>query len=101
MPVVPTPNHPEYPAAHGCVSGATVEILKSLFGTKQLSFSFESSITGTTRAYSSVDDFFDHVRDARIHGGMHFRTSVDRGRVLGMRVAKWIDHHHFAPLASK
>jgi len=97
-PVVPTPNHPEYPAAHGCVSGTTAEVLKSLFGTKRLSFSFTSSVTGTTHAYTSIDEFFDEVRDARIHGGMHFRTSVDQGRVLGMQVAKWIDHHHFAPL---
>jgi hypothetical protein len=98
-PVVPTPNHPEYPAAHGCGSGAAAEVLKSLFGTKRLSFSFTSSVTGTTHAYTSVDEFFDEVRDARIHGGMHFRTSVDQGRVLGMQVAKWIDHHHFAPLS--
>lgn len=97
-PVVPTPNHPEYPAAHGCVSGSMAEVLKSLFGTKRLSFSFSSSVTGTTHAYTSVDEFFDEVRDARIHGGMHFRTSVDAGRVLGMQVAKWIDHNHFSPL---
>lgn len=99
-PVVPTPNHPEYPAAHGCVSGAMAEVWKSLFGTKRLTFSFDSSVTGTTHAYGSVDEFFGEVADARIHGGMHFRFSVEKGRVLGMQVAKWIDHHYFTPLSS-
>lgn len=99
-PVVPTPNHPEYPAAHGCVSGTTAEVLKSLFGTRQLSFSFQSSVTGGTHAYASIDEFLNDVTEARIDGGMHFRTSVDQGRVLGMQVAKWIAHHHFAPTSN-
>jgi hypothetical protein len=98
-PIVATPNHPEYPAAHGCGSGATAEVLKSLFGTRRLSFSFASSVTGSTHAYHSVDEFFDEVKDARIQGGMHFRTSVERGGVIGMRVAKWTLHHHFTPVS--
>jgi hypothetical protein len=97
-PVLPTPNHPEYPAAHSCVTAATAEVLKSLFGTKQLTFAFDSTVTGTRRSYGSVDALIDEVADARVHGGMHFRTSADAGRVLGMQVAKWIDHQHFAPL---
>jgi hypothetical protein len=32
-PLGTTPNHPEYPAAHGCVSGAVAGILKGYFGT--------------------------------------------------------------------
>lgn len=99
-PVVPTPNHPEYPAAHGCIAAATAEVLKAQFGTKRLSFSFSSSVTGSTHSYGSVDEFFDDVQDARIHGGMHFRTSVDEGRVLGMQVAKWVDHNFFAPISN-
>ena len=35
-PVVPTPNHPEYPAAHSCVSGAMAEILNGYFGTSAI-----------------------------------------------------------------
>ena len=29
LPVVSTPNHPEYPAAHACAAGATAEVLRS------------------------------------------------------------------------
>jgi hypothetical protein len=37
----------------------------------------------------------DEMQVARIHGGMHFRTSTVHGRVLGMKVGKWVAKHHF------
>ena len=36
--VVVTPNHPEYPAAHGCFSGASCETLTYFFGTDNFNF---------------------------------------------------------------
>ncbi len=36
-PVVPTPNHPEYPAAHACNFGGVGEVLRSYYGTRRLS----------------------------------------------------------------
>ena len=35
---VATPNHPEYPAAHGCFSGASTQTLKFFFGTDDFAF---------------------------------------------------------------
>jgi len=94
-PVVPTPNHPEYPAAHACTFGALAETLSGFYGTKKLRFSFDSSVTGTQRKYDSTDDLIDDSAAARIYGGMHFRTSVVRGAVLGRKVAQWVEKHHF------
>ena len=37
-----TPNHPEYPAAHGCFSGSVVEVLTTYFGTDELHFTMSS-----------------------------------------------------------
>jgi hypothetical protein len=95
LPVVPTPNHPEYPAAHACASGASAEALNAFYGTKWISYSFTSTVTGTTHNYDSTDDMADEMQVARIHGGMHFRTSTVHGRVLGMKVGKWVAKHHF------
>ena len=94
-PVVPTPNHPEYPAAHGCASGAVVETVRAFYGTKNVSFDFTSTVTGTTHHYDRTDDLLKEVKDARVWGGMHFRTSVDAGAELGKEVAKWIAKNHF------
>ena len=94
-PVVPTPNHPEYPAAHSCVTGAMAEVLQQVFGTKKLAFDWSSSVTGTTHHFDSTDDIGKEVQLARIAGGMHFRTATVHGEVLGMKVGKWILKNHF------
>jgi PAP2 superfamily len=98
-PVLPTPNHPEYPSAHSCGTAATAEILRSLFGTRNLTFSFQSSETKTATTYSSVGQMVQDVGDARIHGGMHFRFAIEGGERLGREVAQWIEQRHFKPLA--
>jgi hypothetical protein len=96
-PVLPTPNHPEYPAAHSCGHGAAAESLEQVFGTKKLSFDWSSTVTGTIRRFDSTDDLPKDAQLARIAGGMHFRTSTVHGAVLGMKVGKWVMKNHFQP----
>jgi len=87
-PRVPTPNHPEYPAAHGCTTGAMAETLAGFFGTRRLSFAFDSTVTHTTHKWATTDAAVEEVREARIVGGMHFRTSNRAGEKLGAEVAR-------------
>ena len=94
-PVLPTPNHPEYPAAHGCTVGALSELLRLYYGTKMVSFSFDSKVTNTTRAYSSTDALIDEVKVARIYGGMHFRYATVAGSELGAKVANAVAQAKF------
>jgi len=95
-PLGPVPNHPEYPAAHACVDGSVAEVLTESFGTKKLSFAFDSLATGTSQTYASVADMVEQTSNARVWGGMHLRTSLVHGRVLGMQTTKWVLRHHFA-----
>jgi hypothetical protein len=97
QPVVPTPNHPEYPAAHGCVAGAMAQVLRSYYGTPQVTFDFDSTVTSTTRQFTSTDALVGELQTARIAGGMHFRTSTIDGAALGKNVADWVIQHHFQP----
>jgi hypothetical protein len=97
-PFVPTPNHPEYPAAHGCDDGATAEVVRSFYGTKKVRFTFDSTVTGTTHVYESTDGLVHDVRNGRVWGGMHFRNSVVVGSELGKDVAKWVAKNYFRPL---
>lgn len=87
-PVLPTPNHPEYPAAHSCVSAAVAAALSAFHGTRDVSFTFDSTATSTTRRYASPQALVDEVQAARIAGGMHFRFSTDAGAALGRRVGE-------------
>ena len=94
---MPTPNHPEYPAAHGCAAGAAAQVLRAYYGTPRVSFEFSSTVTGSTRRFASTDALVDELQLARIVGGMHFRSSTVDGAMLGRSVADWVQTHHFQP----
>jgi hypothetical protein len=95
-PRVPTPNHPEYPATHGCVTAALTDSLALFFGTRQVAFAFDSSVTNTTHEWTTVDAMVLEVREARIVGGMHFRHAVTAGEKVGVDVARWAAGRGFA-----
>jgi len=95
--VVPTPNHPEYPAAHSCNSSAVAEILTTYYGTPNITFDFVGAgpAAGITRHYTSMPAMLGEIQLARIAGGMHFRTSTVEGETLGRSVAQWIVANRF------
>jgi hypothetical protein len=66
-----TPNHPSYPSAHSCASGATGAVLGRLF----------------PRDAGYFNGLADEAGEARIMGGIHFRTDCEVGLQLGRQVA--------------
>ena len=88
-PFLPTPPHPEYPAAHACVTGALAQSLETYFGTEAISFDFDSMASKTSHHYDSTKALVDDVAMARIGGGMHFRFATQAGESLGRDVARW------------
>jgi PAP2 superfamily len=92
-----TPAHPEYPSAHASYSGSAAFVLAAMFG-ENTSFSVTSEIPpGTTRSFSSFSDAIAEIADARVFGGIHFRTSCDRGNTLGRAVADYVSRHAMRP----
>lgn len=74
-----TPNHPEYPAAHGSLSSSIVEVLTAYFGTDQLHFTMSSPAPGLlqpVRSYGRFSQVLEDILNARIYGGMHYRNST-------------------------
>ena len=94
-PVLPTPNHPEYPAAHSCIASVTASILEDEFGTSKLAFTFASSVTGSQQEYQSTNDLVSTIQRARIAGGMHFRSATVAGEELGKQVARHLLRRNF------
>ena len=89
--LVTTPNHPEYPGAHGCLSGAATSTLESFFGTDWVRFTIDSNAAGVAtpvRSYSKFSQAIEEVIDARVFGGMHYRSSSETGARMGRQVAK-------------
>jgi hypothetical protein len=90
-----TPGHPEYPANHGCVTQALMDILTTFFQSDEVPYSVTSTVTGTTHSFDDFQDVVTEVDNARIFGGMHFHHSVKEGNRLGRRVADYILNHKF------
>lgn len=101
LPLVTTPNHPEYPSAHGCVTGALVETLAAFFETRRLPISVDSAITSTTSHFDDISQWQKDVGNARIYAGFHYRFSVRQGLILGHKVAHNLVAHYFRPVPSQ
>jgi hypothetical protein len=101
LPLASTPSHPEYPAAHGCVTGAVSTILARYFGTPNLTFSVDSKVTGTTHTYTSTTDLMDEVEAARIYAGFHYHHSVIQGKVLGRKVGRQLVRQYLGQVQSE
>jgi hypothetical protein len=97
-PLVGTPNHPEYPAAHSASAGAISKLIEEFFGTKQVEIVLSSAVTGTSHTVGSTDDFAKELIEARIYGGIHYRTSGQHGVVMGRKIARWLSRHFFEPV---
>jgi hypothetical protein len=101
-PLVTTPNHPEYPSAHGCLTSAFTDVLAAALGTNHLDLTIPGASNGgttltTTREFNTVADIQNQVLDARVWIGFHFRNSVVQGETLGNNVADWDLNHAFQP----
>jgi hypothetical protein len=92
-----TPGFPDHPAGHGCISGAIVRALQNFFGTDKINFSAVSTRTRTTRSYDRFSEALKEIIDARVWGGIHFRTADVQGAVLGKKVARWLAKHYLQP----
>lgn len=47
------------------------------------------------RSFASFSDAVAEIADARVFGGIHYRTSCARGNLLGQAVADYLSKHAF------
>ena len=93
-------NHPEYPSGHGCITSAYTEGLQTYFHTDRLPLVIESTVFPVgdprrTRSYERLSDVRDDVADARVWGGLHFRSTMEETPKLGDKVVAHVAAHHF------
>lgn len=102
LPLGVTPNHPEYPSAHGCLTGALSGILKGYFGTPNVNFTVSSAVFNPPHAHTfgSTKDLEQEVEGARIYIGFHYHHSVVQGVVLGQHVANQVLVNFFQPVTN-
>jgi hypothetical protein len=94
----PTPAHPEYPAAHGCVTGAVSSVIAGFFGTTRVHILVDSkSFTDGVHQhmFENTADLMDEVFWARIYSGFHYHHSLEVGQQLGETIAQQLGRQYF------
>src|SRR6478736_386030 len=100
LPLIETPNHPEYPSRHSVTDGKDRHLLAAVFGSDDVSFAVGSdSLTGTTRGFERFSDAEQENANSRIYGGIHYRFSNDAGIALGHQIADYVVANYLKPLA--
>jgi len=96
-----TPGFPDHPSGHTCISGAIVHALQAFFGTDKVSFTAVSNKCSPApcpvRGFDRFSDALKEIIDARVWGGIHFRTADVQGAVLGNKVVHHMEKHYFQP----
>jgi len=100
-PMAPTPNHPEYPSAHTCVTAGLGAAAAELVGGSRIDLDVSSTVTGTTRHFKHVADLERDIENARVYIGFHWRTSSETGSRLAERVGRWEIQRFFRPIQPK
>jgi hypothetical protein len=89
LPLIATPPFPDYPAGHTAFAGAAETVLKAVLGVQPGEFSISSaSAAGVTHKYQTFNEVADEVVNARVWGGVHWRTSSTVGRDVGRKVGE-------------
>jgi len=93
-----TPGHPEYPSAHGCVTGALSTLIAGYFGMTKVHVVIDSTTFGDgvhTHTFEDTRDWMDETFWSRIYAGFHYYHSLEVGRQLGSAVAWQLLRSHF------
>ena len=87
LPLVDTPMHPEYPAAHSSLAAALAAVLEAQLGRADIGLSAVSpTLPGVVRTWPDLESFVSEVSEARVCDGVHFRNSTAVGAELGRKV---------------
>jgi hypothetical protein len=96
-PFIVTPCFPGYPSAHGVGAGAASRILWRAYGRHHTVINTHPNVPGVVLTYEDLLDIVKAVSDARVYGGIHFRTDQDAAELQGKSVAQWNIDHHLRP----
>ncbi len=105
QPLMTTPNHPEYPSAHGSITSAMAEVFTTALGTNHINLDIHGfdpagppGNLDAVRHFDKPNDLRREIIDARVWAGFHYRFSDVAGVVLGRQVAKFDLRHAFQPV---
>ncbi|HEX5108833.1 MAG TPA: vanadium-dependent haloperoxidase [Vicinamibacterales bacterium] len=94
-----TPPYPDYTCGLPNNTGAALEVMRRFFGTDDIAYTMTAA--GLTRSFTSLSHAGAEAVDARVFGGMHFRTGCVQGLRQGEKVGRFVILHALKPLKGK
>src|SRR3984957_15020745 len=97
-PFIVTPCFPSYPSNHGSAGNAAAAVLRRLYGDCGHSITLTNPAVPTiVLQYTSFKEITDDISDARVYGGIHFRTDQKAGEELGKAIGRAVYKHNLHP----
>lgn len=98
-PFILTPCFPSYPSNHGSAGNAAAEVLRRLYGEAGHSITLTNpAVPSIVLQYASFKQITDDISDARVYGGIHFRSDQEAGADLGRAVGRSVYRNNLRPL---
>jgi membrane-associated phospholipid phosphatase len=99
LPFIVTPCFPSYPSNHGSAANAAAAVMRRLYGEAGHSMMLSNPAVPTIiLQYTSFRQITNDISDARVYGGIHFRTDQDAGALLGLAVGEAVYKHNLRPV---
>jgi hypothetical protein len=95
LPLAITPNFPEYPSGHTCVTAAVAHTIER-FLPHEVSIPARNLVSGEERFFRKASDVVEEVVEARMLLGVHYRFADEDGADIGRKVAGQIHARWFA-----
>lgn len=99
VPFITTPCFPSYPSNHGSAANAAAEVLRRIYGEAAHSITLTNpTVPSIVLQYTSFKQITDDISDARVYGGIHFRTDQEAGADLGRAVGTAVYKNNLRPV---
>jgi hypothetical protein len=103
---IPTPCFPSYPSNHASGTNGGLEVMRRLFGAAGHDITITNTVPPLgslpgktiTLQYSQLKTIADDVDDARVYGGIHWRSDQTAGNVLGRAIATAVVKNNLRPV---
>jgi hypothetical protein len=97
-PLISTPCFPSYPSAHAVASYAARKVAEKTLDSGPIDVMLSHpGVPDVTLHYARFSQITDDIDDARVFGGIHFRSDQDVGGMQGRDIGGYVYHHNLRP----
>jgi hypothetical protein len=100
-PLLTTPGHPSYMAAHSSLSATAATVLAEFFGNDAIAFTSSAEVAAggavITRSFDSFSEAAEEAGASRIYGGIHWSFDNEAGLEAGHSIGEFVSDNLLGP----